>query len=120
MPYGISIADTDELDGLLGGGGGNRRLGGTISYKDNLDLGRTSGVVEDLKLGRTSGDDKYLGPDGTSGGGKSWAQEVIRKSIHPDFDILSSDAGGWRYLLISSSSSISTPTGTDVKTSSHT
>lgn len=48
-----SRADNEELDSLLGGGG-NGRLGGTISDNEDLELGGTSGDKEDLELGRTS------------------------------------------------------------------
>lgn len=50
--------------------------------------GETSGDIgkdeEDLWLGGTSGHKKNLKMDGTSGRGRTWTQEVIRKSITPD------------------------------------
>lgn len=48
-PYRTSIAKTEELDGLFGGGG-NDRLGGTISDNEDLELGRIRGDEEDLRL----------------------------------------------------------------------
>lgn len=65
-------------------GGGNRRLGGTISVK------------EDLELGRTSSDDEYFGLDGTSREGRSWASENYQKIVYPDsvYWVLIQEDGG--------------------------
>lgn len=58
---GTSRADTEELDALLGGGG-NERLGGTIS---DLRLFRTIGNDKDLEPGITSSNLEDLELGGT-------------------------------------------------------
>lgn len=49
---------------------------------------------EDLGLGRTSGNKDIWMSDGTSGGVRARAQEVISKSISPNCDKLKLNAGG--------------------------